>query len=47
MCERVTSFIRSGKTQEDLAKFMTDEYKWAPGSLQQQWSVPGMMIELR
>jgi glyoxylase-like metal-dependent hydrolase (beta-lactamase superfamily II) len=47
MRERVTTFIRSGKTQEDLAKFMADEYKWMPGSLQQQWSVPGMMIELR
>jgi glyoxylase-like metal-dependent hydrolase (beta-lactamase superfamily II) len=47
MRDRVTSLIRSGKTQDDLAKFMTDEYKWAPGSLQQQWSVPGMMSELK
>ena len=45
--ERVTSMIHEGKTQEEVAKFMTDEYKWAPGSLQQQWSVPGMMKELR
>ena len=47
MRERVTSLIRSGKTQDDLAKFMTAEYNWAPGSLQQQWSVPGMFIELK
>ncbi len=47
MRERVSALIREGKSQEDVAKFMTDEYKWAPGSLQQQWSVPGMMQELR
>jgi cyclase len=47
MRERVSALIREGKGQDDVAKFMTDEYKWAPGSLQQQWSVPGMMRELR
>jgi hypothetical protein len=26
---------------------MTVEYNWAPGSLQQQWSVPGMIAELK
>jgi cyclase len=44
---RVTTLIREGKSQEDVAKFMTAEYMWAPGSLQQQWSVPGFMTELR
>lgn len=44
---RATAFIRQGKSQDDLAKFMTAEYKWAPGSLNQQWSVPGMMKELK
>ena len=43
----VTSLIRSGKSQDDLAKFMTANYGWAAGSLQQQWSVPGMMTELK
>jgi hypothetical protein len=43
----VTGLIRSGKTQDDLAKYMTANYKWAPDSLQQQWSVPGMMKELK
>lgn len=47
MRDRVSALIRDGKSQDDVAKFMTDEYKWAPGSLQQQWSVPGMMQELR
>jgi glyoxylase-like metal-dependent hydrolase (beta-lactamase superfamily II) len=44
---RVTGLVRGGKSQEEVAKFMTTEYKWAPGSLQQQWSVPGMMKELK
>jgi glyoxylase-like metal-dependent hydrolase (beta-lactamase superfamily II) len=44
---RVTGLIHEGKSQADLAKFMETEYKWAPGSLNQQWSVPGMMTELK
>jgi glyoxylase-like metal-dependent hydrolase (beta-lactamase superfamily II) len=44
---RVRGLIRSGKTQQEVAKVMTDEYKWAPNSLQQQWSVPGMMKEMK
>lgn len=45
--ERVSKLIHDGKGEQDVAKFMEDEYKWAPGSLQQQWSVPGMMKELQ
>jgi len=44
---RVSGLIREGKSQDDVAKVMTAEYKWAPGSLNLQWSVPGMMKELR
>ena len=44
---RVTGLIHEGKSQDDLAKFMTANYGWAAGSLQQQWSVPGMMTELK
>jgi cyclase len=44
---RAQTFIRQGKSQDDLAKLMTAEYKWAPDSLQQQWSVPGMYKELK
>jgi cyclase len=44
---RVTGLIHEGKSQDEIAKVMTDEYKWAPGSLQQQWSVPGMITELK
>jgi len=44
---RVTGLIREGKTQADIAKAMQSEYGWAPDSLQQQWSVPGFMKELK
>uniref|UniRef100_Q01YY0 Beta-lactamase domain protein n=1 Tax=Solibacter usitatus (strain Ellin6076) TaxID=234267 RepID=Q01YY0_SOLUE len=44
---KAQSLVRSGKSQADLAKFMETEYKWAPDSLFQKWSVPGMMTELK
>jgi glyoxylase-like metal-dependent hydrolase (beta-lactamase superfamily II) len=47
MRTRVQTMIRQGKSQDDVAKFMTAEYGWAPNSLNQQWSVPGMMTELK
>src|SRR5271154_5413117 len=47
MKTQVSGLIRSGKSQDDVAKYMTANYGWAAGSLQQQWSVPGMMKELK
>jgi cyclase len=47
MRNRVSGLIHEGKSQADVAKFMETEYKWAPGSIQQQWSVPGMVQELK
>jgi cyclase len=47
MRDRVTQQIRGGKGQAEIAKFMETEYMWAPNSLQQQWSVPGFMTELK
>lgn len=44
---RVSGLVHEGKSQDEIAKFMNDEYKWAPGSLQQQWSLPGMIAELK
>lgn len=44
---RAAALIRQGKSQEEVGKFMTDEYKWAPNSLNMQWSLPGMMRELK
>jgi cyclase len=44
---RVRGLIREGKSQDDVAKVMTAEYGWAAGSLNMQWSLPGMMTELK
>ena len=44
---RVTGLIKQGKSQAEIAKVMETEYNWAPNSLQQQWSVPGFMKELK
>jgi len=44
---RAQAFVRQGKSQAELARFMQTEYRWAPTSLPQQWSVPGMMTELK
>ncbi len=44
---RAQAFVRQGKSQAELARFMETEYRWAPTSLPQQWSVPGMMTELK
>ncbi len=47
MRTRVQALVRQGKSQDDVAKFMTAEYKWQPDSLNMQWSLPGMMTELK
>src|SRR6202789_1104209 len=47
MRPRVSGLIHEGKGQAEVAKFMETEYKWAPNSIQQQWSVPGMFQELK
>ena len=44
---RVRGLIRQGKTQDEVAKVMTAEYGWAPDSLNMQWSLPGMMKEIK
>jgi glyoxylase-like metal-dependent hydrolase (beta-lactamase superfamily II) len=44
---RVTGLIREGKSQAEVAKVMTAEYGWAPDSIPMQWSLPGMMAELK
>ncbi len=47
MRNRVSEMIHQGKSQDDVAKFMTAEYQWAPDSPQQKWSLPGMYAELK
>ena len=44
---RVSGLIHQGKSQDEIAKIMTAEYQWAPNSLNMQWSLPGMMTELK
>jgi cyclase len=44
---RVTELIRQGKSQEDVGKAMIAEFHWTQTGLQMQWSLPGMMTELK
>jgi cyclase len=44
---RVQSFIRQGKSEDELHKFMETEYNWAPNNYRQVQNVPGMMKELK
>ena len=44
---RAAGMIREGKSQEEVGKVMIEEFKWAPNGLQMQWSLPGMMTELK
>ena len=44
---RATGLIRQGKSSDDVAKVMMAEFGWTATSLQMQWSLPGMMTELK
>ena len=44
---RVTQLIKEGKSQDDVAKAMMAEFHWTPTGLQMQWSLAGMMTELK
>ena len=44
---RAAGLIRGGKNQEEVGKVMAAEFGWAAGSLQMQWSLPGIMTELK
>ena len=44
---RAQGLIRQGKTQSEVAQVMTAEFGWMPDSLNMQWSMPGMMTELK
>jgi len=44
---RARSMIREGKSQEEVGKVMIAEFGWQPTGLQMQWSLPGMMAELK
>jgi glyoxylase-like metal-dependent hydrolase (beta-lactamase superfamily II) len=44
---RAAGLIREGKSQEDVGKVMIAEFNWAPSGMQMNWSLPGMMAELK
>src|SRR3984957_10596786 len=44
---RATGLVREGKSQEEVGKVMAAEFGWAPASMQAQWSLPGIMTELK
>jgi len=44
---RAAGLIHEGKSQEEVGKVMIAEFSWAPTGLQMQWSLPGMMTELK
>jgi glyoxylase-like metal-dependent hydrolase (beta-lactamase superfamily II) len=44
---RATVLIHEGKGQDEVGKVMTAEFGWAANGLQMQWSLPGMMAELK
>jgi cyclase len=44
---RATSLIREGKSQEEVGKVMAAEFGWGPNTMQAQWSLPGIMKELK
>ena len=44
---RAQGLIRQGKTQAEVGAVMMAEFNWQPDSLNMQWSLPGMMTELK
>jgi cyclase len=44
---RAAGLIREGKSQDEIGKVMIAEFGWAANGLQMQWSLPGMIAELR
>jgi hypothetical protein len=44
---RAAGMVREGKSQEEIGKAMQAEFGWAPTGMQMQWSLPGMITELK
>jgi glyoxylase-like metal-dependent hydrolase (beta-lactamase superfamily II) len=44
---RAAGLIREHKSADDVAKVMQAEFGWTANSMQMQWSLPGMMQELK
>ena len=44
---RASGLIHEGKSQDEVGKVMAAEFGWGPNSMQAQWSLPGIMKELK
>jgi cyclase len=44
---RAAGLIHEGKSQTEVGQVMAAEFGWAPSSMQAQWSLPGIMTELK
>jgi cyclase len=44
---RAQGLVRQGKSQEEVGKVMAAEFGWGATSMQVQWSLPGLMTELK
>jgi len=44
---RAQGLVRQGKSKDEVAKVMTAEFNWQPNGLQMEWSMPGIMTELK
>ena len=44
---RAQGLVRQGKSKDEVAKVMTAEFNWQPTGLQMEWSMPGIMTELK
>ena len=44
---RAAELVRKGTSEADFRKVMEAEYGWTANTMQAQWSIPGMMAELK
>jgi cyclase len=44
---RAWSLIHGGKSDEEVAKVLAEENRWAPNNLNMWWTVPGVLKELK
>lgn len=44
---RAQELVRAGKSSDEVFQAMMAEFNWKKGSLHEQWSVPGLMKELK
>ncbi len=44
---RAQGLVRGGKSADELFQVMATEFNWKKGSLQEQWSLQGLMKELK